>query len=484
MVLLLGLLNLFYGEIVPAGNGFGWDGVIYADMTKKLPSIINEGALSSYYAQRMLPSCIVRGMLLISGSSFSNSDIILGFQLYNLLVLVISCFAWKKIADNFLLSLGGRWIGFCGLFLNFQCSKQNFYLPVTTDGTALLLGLLLLLFYIEKRSVALLVTTIAGAFAWQVVSISGALLLIFMKAELPAEVISPAPSTAINAGSFHRHMWRAWLAILIGVVISLVSLHIMESSFGITTLGANINLIEEFLTGLPSLVGLIISLVMLVGSGKFIKAVFNNLSQTPFMLIVLAFLAVLIPKGIVHTISNPSLPNANSFGQVLIFLLFPPNGKLLLPLVTLTSFWGPVVLLLLLNWKQFCIEARKLGPGFVAVLCFSLPLGLVTEPRYITLAWPFLVLGIVLAMENLKMPISFKYVFTILTILFAQFWMKINLAPWSHGDSDLLYFPKQVLYMHYGYWMNWSAYLLQLLVMVVGILLLQKSLLVKANYNR
>ena len=30
VVLVLGILNFFWGERVPAGGGFGWDGVVYA----------------------------------------------------------------------------------------------------------------------------------------------------------------------------------------------------------------------------------------------------------------------------------------------------------------------------------------------------------------------------------------------------------------------------------------------------------------------
>lgn len=45
MVLVLGLLNFFYGELVPAGGGLGWDGVLYADMVRNIGSVINGGAV-------------------------------------------------------------------------------------------------------------------------------------------------------------------------------------------------------------------------------------------------------------------------------------------------------------------------------------------------------------------------------------------------------------------------------------------------------
>ncbi len=475
IVVALGLFNLFFGEIVPAGGGLGWDGVTYANITRHIDSLIGDGQLSNYYAQRILPSSVVRGILLISEASFSNANIILGFQWYNLIILIISCFIWKRIADNFSISLGGRWIGFCGLFLSYQCSKQAFYYPVLTDVTALFFGLILLLFYIEKRSIPLFLTTIIGAFAWQVVSICGAVLLLFIHTGLPAEVIVPSElKYSINLVRRSRFFTFGWVVLLILLIVKLENIISNHGIFWVVDI--LVNRLSSLLTGLPSLVGVFIALAMLVGSAEFFQASLKNLGKTPPFLFFLAFLAILIPWCIVQVISNPYVPNPSGMKTILYGMLMPPSGKILLPFVTLVSFWGPVVLLLPLNWRLFCVEARRIGPGFVAVVGLSLPLGLVTEPRFITLGWPFLVLGIVLAMERINRLNSFKYVFASLTILYAQFWMKINLAPWSSNEYEgLLDFPKQVFFMHYGLWMNWLAYLVQLFAIVVSFLLLRKT---------
>ena len=93
-------------------------------------------------------------------------------------------------------------------------------------------------------------------------------------------------------------------------------------------------------------------------------------------------------------------------------------------------------------------------------------------------AWPFLVFGLVLALEKTHRSTTFKYVFTFLTVVFAQFWMKINLAPWiGPDDVGLLEFPKQIYFMHHGYWMSWTSYLLQLPVVFLSALWLRKTML-------
>lgn len=492
IVIALGVLNFFFGEIVPAGGGLGWDGVTYANLTRNLESIVSEGQLSNYYAHRILPSAVVRSMLLVSGAAFSDNNIIRGFECYNLVLLVGACWVWRRIANGFSISLGGRWLGFCGLFLSYMGSKQTFYYPVLTDTTALFVGLLALLFYVEKRPIALLTTTIIGAFAWQIVSICGALLLIFPRAELPPEVIAPAKSTyTINSAKLSRLIKSGWVVLLmvsimgvmccfrVETVLDMARLEKVIAKHGVLWLVDTLaNRIGSLLTGLPSLVGVIIALAMLAGSVLFFHMVVANLRKTRLILVVFAIAALLIPWSIVREISNPSVSNASGFKLVLHILLEPPNGKILLSLVTLVSFWGPAMLLLLLNWKAFCVEARRLGPGFVAVVGLNLPLGLPTEPRFVAFAWPFFVLGTVLALEGRSRSAAFKYAFTALTILYAQFWMKINLAPWPGGDYEHLFeFPKQVFFMHYGLWMNWWSYSFQLCAIVLSALWLRSTML-------
>lgn len=492
IVLTLGVFNFFFGEIVPAGGGFGWDGVIYADMTRNLSSIISDGKLSNYYAHRILPSAIVHGMMMFFSAPFSNINIIRGFELYNLTLLLLACWIWKRLANNFSISLGGRWIGFSGIFINFSVSKQAFYYPVLTDVTALLIGLLFLLFYLEKRALAIFFTTIVGAFVWPLVSIYGAMLLIFLKSNISSDLIEPK---VLASETHSRFVKRAWITLLVSSIVTLILMkifldtstvlkldYLLNEIATIVKLNGEENLtIKGLITGLPSIVAVLIGLVLLAGSWRFLQAVIVELIKTRLYLIVLSVAVILVPLGIIKSISNPLLVNPNSLVWMIHHLFFiPPKSKVLLPFLTLAVFWGPVVLLLLLYWKGFCIELRKLGPGAMAVVGMSLPLGLVTEPRYITLAWPFMVFGLVLALESSHRATSFKYIFAILTVTYAQFWLKINLAPWGEHDYEgLSQFPKQIYFMHYGFWMNGLAYIIQLPIVIFSALWLRKTMLPK-----
>ncbi|MBP8250265.1 MAG: hypothetical protein KAX72_09195 [Chitinophagales bacterium] len=497
VVVLLGGFNLLFGEIVPAGGGFGWDGVIYANMTRNIDSFISNGQLSGYYAQRIIPSIIVREILILSDTAFSDINIIRGFLIYNLMLLVVASWVWKRLSDKFALSVFGRWIGFCGIFINFSVSKQAFYYPVLTDVTALLLGLLLLLFYVEKRPIAILITAIVGAFVWQLASIYGAILLLFLKSKIPNDAIDSENNLFDISGFAVKRIWLVTLMLsIIGILfisfildayqVSNIDYHLNKYFSKITSVESSELEIVPLITGIPSVFAVFVALFVLIGSRSVFQVILKDTLKPNPILMAFAIAAILIPFLVVKAISNPLLPNANGVGWVLLHAFFiPPAGKVLLPLVSLAVFWGPVVLLILINWNAFCVELRKLGPGVMVVVGLSLPLGLVTEPRYITSVWPFMVFGLVLTLEHCASRSQyFKWVFAILTVLFAQFWLKINIAPWSGGEYEqLLEFPKQMFFFHYGFWMSWPSYLVQFPIVLLGVFLLKKSMFYNALYE-
>jgi hypothetical protein len=496
IVLILGLFNILWGEKVPAGGGLGWDGVLYADMVRNLGSIISGGQLSSYYAQRILPSAIVRGMLLCSGVSMNNTNIIRGFEVYNLVLILGACWTWKRVSDALHLSLAGRWIGFSGIFVNYASSKQAFYYPVLTDVTALFIAMLLLLFYVEKKPVSLFVTAIIGAFSWPVVSVYGALLLLFIKAELPKDVVAPSSSLfTINSTSITNLVIRGYIALVALSIIGYIFMvqfgpsldlqckvpatfaHAFPRFVASCTPRRELIGFERMITSLPSFAGVLIALAMLVGSKRFIPSVITCVRKTQLTTIALSIAAVLVPFSIVKVISNPSFKSGGSLRGLIMGTLLPQEGKFLLPLVTLAVFLGPIMLLITLYWKAFCVESRRLGPGVVAIIGLSIFLGLACEPRFMTAAWPFFVLVFVLAFETSSTTTSFKYILFTLTILYAQFWMIFNLTPWSSSDFEGLQdYPKQLYFMHYGLWMSWWSYAIQLIALVFSAIWLRKTI--------
>ncbi|WP_426614736.1 hypothetical protein [Bradyrhizobium sp. McL0616] len=473
IVLVLGVSNLLFGEIVPAGGGFGWDGVTYADMVRRLGSMISDGQLSRYYSQRVLPSLIVRTMLEVSGADFSDQNIIRSFELLNLLALVLGAIIWKRMADLLSIGPGGLWIGFASLFLNYFATKHLMYYPVLTDGVALLVNLLLLWLFLEKRPLLLFVVTIAGSFVWQLTGLYGALLLISLNLKLPNAENVQLPATTSDWKRNDRQL-RA-IRLFMAIAVAAISISVLASLSTAITKGSAVHELAIFLTGAPSLMVIVLALWILIGPVLLSRCPLGVFADVPLRFFLLAGAGLLIPQIASTAISNPDVPNPSGVLYVLKLIIFPltGRGKFLMPFLAATLLWGPAVLLVMLRWQDVSTELRKVGLGPVGIVAATLPLVLVTESRFILGAWPCLVLGLALVLDRAGTSKIFGYLFAIMTILSAQFWLRFNVAPWEGNDyADLTEFPKQMFFLHYGPWMGWPAYLVQLPLVLLAAYLL------------
>ncbi|MFT4116879.1 hypothetical protein [Bradyrhizobium sp.] len=464
IVLVLGVGNILFGETVPAGGGFGWDGVTYAEMVRRLGAMISDGELSRYYSQRILPSLIVKAMLALTGAEFSNQNIIRGFEILNLLSFVLGVVIWNRMADLLSLGQSGRWLGFASLFLNYFATKNLMYYAVLTDGLALLVSLLMLLLFLERRPLLLLAVTIAGSFVWQLTGFYGAVMLISLNLRLPDDASVRLPSTAADWTPRDRHM-RAFL-MFVAAAAAAVSIVVLLQLVAARKTGSVTHELGIFLTGAPSMIVVVLALWILIGPILLSRrAPLAMLADVPLRLYLLAGAALLIPQIAFTLLSNPNVSNPSGMLYVLQLVVFPMTGrgKFLMPFLSATLLWGPAVLLVMLRWKDVSAELHKIGLGPVFVVAITLPLVLVTESRFMLGGWPCLVLGLALALERSGISKPLLYLFAALTILNGQIWLKFNIAPWVGNDyADLTEFPKQMYFLHYGPWMGWPAYLVQL----------------------
>jgi hypothetical protein len=483
LVIAVGVLNVLWGERVTAGGGLGWDGVKYANLVRHLPDMISDGELSKYYAQRILPPAIVRLTLDAVRAPYTNGNIVTAFLLLNLALLVVGSGFWKRICDACRLKPIGRWVGFAALFFSFQASKQTFFLPVLTDTAALVVSLSLVLCYLEARTFGLFFTTVLGSFVWPTIGISGAVLLLFPRGKAENESRTEKGSATIS-----RALWLWYGGFVCACVMGYVLLLFFESPLGpecsrsmramLRWIPAHLQSFVDALvptddpclgykkaiTGLPSTVGLLLLLLVVLDRPQrwSIQKVSFGKARQAAIPIMLAVVALLAPAVVVRLISNPLVPTAGSPAKVLWWITFPADGKFFLPVVTLVSYWGPLVLVALLRWRDFSVRIRSLGLGFVIVVCVVLPFSLTNEPRFLMNVWPFVVVGVALVINQDAPGSEFKWAFVVLTMLLSQFWLPINAVDWTGGDEEkLLEFPKQLWFMHLGFWMGWPAYIAQ-----------------------
>lgn len=470
-VLALCLVNMVIGETIPAGEGLGYDGLVYGNMVLELPALIREGRLNHYYAQRILPSAIVRWGMLAAGSELTVPAIIRAFRIYNLLLLLGVCWVWVRLVRASGLGNMACWFGFCALVLNFSMSRLSFYYPVLTDVTALFTGMLLLLFALQRRAFPLFVTAVIGAFGWQVIGLYGAMLLLGLCVDRSERASDAKPPS--HAGSASASVWAFSLGLGLAAYVAVLATRIGIGSNKLVlrwNVSVDLPRLESLITGIPSLLAVVIAVAILLQTSAVDLLARRLRWQWRPAILIMAGLTVLVPMAVTRLIANATLANPSSFATVLGYVLHPPSGKFLLPFVSIVVFWGPAALFMLFCWRQLCGAAGQLGPGVIGVLALSLPLALATEPRFVTAAWPFAVYAMVLSLRGLLVHHTAVISFALLSMFFAHFWLPLNWGRWPTPDhADLLEFPKQIYFLHFGYWMGWPAFVAQsLMVLAAG----------------
>ena len=487
IVLIMAVASLLIGEKVQAGAGLGWDGITYAKMVRGLDKQIAGGELSTYYAQRSLTPAVIRAALLALGTPFTNANIIRAFELWNALLAVGATLLWQRIAIRLRFGAAACWIGFAALFMNFAFAKQNFFYPVLTDMTALFLSMTTMLCTLERRRLALLATTVVAAFCWPTAALSGALLLLFRSVR--GEGLWHEPVEPGAAPRRRRGLLAAGVAVLALYLLAValtasgllcpvldraMSIVVASSPAAVKAKIAGANACSAFagmLTAVPTFALVGAAVLTLALAGLNWRALGTKAREMRPLDVLAAMLALLLPMIGTRLIANPALPNVSSPFALLKAALLPPEAMVLMPLVSVGVFWGPAVVLMMLQWRRFAAAARALGPGWVALLSFNLPFAVVGEPRFVTLAWPFLVVALVCAIDQQPVRRRFGWAFAAASLFFAQFWLPLNYLRWDRQDfQNLLVLPKQLYFMHYGLWMSWPAYVAQsLALLIVGI---------------
>lgn len=479
IVTLMVVANALWGERLTIGNGLGWDGVTYAGLVRDLGDTLRRDLLGSYYAQRLLPPFVVREALLLLGAPFSDRNIIVAFGVMNAVLMLALADIWRRICDTIALPVGGRWIGFTALFVNFQLAKQSMFYPVLTDVVALALSALLLLLYLRRNRIGVASVGIVGAFCWPTLGITAAVLLLAMPA-VPAAAWAPVADARL-AVKRARIVLAASLLAAIVVAVSPIGYGLCTAS-GLPGLFEHLPAVakaalarndmrdacviaQQAATALPAL-GLA-ALAILILCWPLLRGLsLRRPSAYRIQSALLGLVVLAIGWLGVRWLSNPAVPNPSGVLLLARLVLFPAPGKLLLPLVSAASFWGPFVVFLVIAWPRLSAAARSLGPGIATVIAFTLLFGLVGEPRFLTTIWPMLaLLSATLLAEG--RPKGVAIVLLAASFLLAQFWLPLNVMPWAdRGYDDLQLLPKQLYFMHYGLWMGWPAYLGQAVLFV------------------
>ncbi len=482
LMLVVGMLNVIWGEKLAVNGGFGWDGALYAAWAKDFYTSIFVQKVPEYYVQRIVPSAIVHYALRLFSIPLSNHAVILGFELYNLALILISVWIWCLIADKLQISPRGKWLGILLLFVNYAMLKSNYYQPVLTDTSAFALGLALFYFFLTNRQVAFMLTFIMAAFTWPLLAYQGLLLYILPYRPVvrgPQSLIEGLPKSRINlvvAGLMCFMLSLAYIVFFTHfdrVALKFGSISGIDRSpfrLGVSVLGA----LAYLLFGIAIAVGA----VSLFDVRAILKAIHvRRMAFGASVLLAATLVAQLLSNGEAGPLTMTSFAEYTVVVSVMKPLLF---------LVAHVVYFGPAVLLVLLFWKPFCRCVEEFGPGSKLLVFTSLLLSINPQSRFLLGVFPIFIVILIRVLDRLRLHPYEYMAFTLLSLFYSKVWYKMNTAPmaFTYDRRELLEFPLQHLFMNSGPWMSEAMYRVQGAVVAATALLLYVWLFRKEGRER
>jgi hypothetical protein len=457
------VLYLSFGEQSYTQFGIRWDPAFYLETTQRFPELITSNAIPAYGFQRILPAGIVYAAMSALTIPLSQENIVLAYDVYTVIVVMLSLFVWYLINRKAQLSKTTFWIGTAALFCTSAVLKIYLYMPLNTDSMAFLLGLLLVYAWVNNSRLWMAVVIALSAFTWPSAIFSGLLLLLGHKVSLDTLKRPAGPSAENNRPA----LVLSGLAVagIIGLIVAFMALGIQMPR------GSS-----------PTVMPLLPISMLLLGAYVFhvchtilkpldltAKSISNTLKN-----IGIAHLAVCLALFLANRLLIELYASAQTGGFGLpSFIRNVSMSSITMPLkflVAHVTYFGPIVLLFVLFWKQF---SEKLLTSDLGVLCFigiHLAQSIAAESRQLIWAYPFLVFLLLTSIDKLSFKPSIVPVFLLTSLVFSRFWFPINRVPFPGLDDDPIAhfqsFPWQGFVMYHGPWISFDVYLVLLPIVI------------------
>ena len=442
--LLIGAWCVLTPDAIPASDGMGWDGAIYGGFAQDFPGRYHAG-VTSYYVSRLLPSLLVYGTFRLLGIARTAAHVVLGFRFMNAVLIVAGAALWVRIARLLRLGVGGRVVGFVGLFVNFFISKMPAYYPVLTDVPAFFLGLCMVWAALARRFVPLLVATALGRFVWPTASVVGAALLL----------APPDLEEALDRRN------RAVAAVATSIVVLVYAIFTARLVYDNVRIWPTISDLIRPAWPLSLALASCYLWLALVPAGSYALAQLRGIrfrsvanARTPVSLAVVVGVSLLASR--LASVPGTEMPAETALRLSCWMSVMAP----LQFLVAHTIYFGPVMLLLLASWPAVQVRIARAGLGLIATLGLAILLSIDSESRHLSNLWPMLVPFIAQEWDRRLAPRQLA-ILVISALLFSKAWLIIG-AP----GAPITEYPAQLYFMNQGPWMNAQWYVVQGLAVV------------------
>jgi hypothetical protein len=467
ILLLWGLFSISCKPIIPVASGFGWDGVFYGRVAMDFHNMI--GNIDSYHANRIFPGILIHYVISVLDIPLNLKSVLSGYQFYYIIILVCSSVFWILISNHLLLKPIAKWIGFFALFINFPLFTLYFYYPALTDGTAFFIGLLMLYSFLGKNNILLLMVTVISFFTWPVGIVIGFLLFIYSDKESAIEYYkNKKTSLILILLILSPFLALAWINIdLTSVLQDLIvqaGLNGKIFSKSDTPNSFNLGIYTHLVNNILNIVYIVAMYWFILKKFDFILYFRSNFQKNlliKFLISVLILIFLIILK---RQIFSPSLPTNEPLWYVSLYFTgynvrFPFQF-----IVGQISYWGPVIILLIIFFKDFIRQLQVFSLPVLFAFLFTVLFSINSEGRPITNFYPFIVVVLLKAVDfskfrNLKL---FTMSFVLISLLYSKVWLPMKLPSSVFPESiwtGLDTFPMQWYFMNFGYFMNFQMYL-------------------------
>ncbi len=455
LIIVWGCFSIWKGERLPHNQGFSGDGMIYCQITMNLWQPNKD--VSIYHGMRCLPSVVVRYTLLALQLPLDVPHIYSAFRIYNVLLLVLILVTLLAIAAHLGIGRQGQWLIFLGLCGNYFGMRQHYYSPGLTDLWALAFGSLALLSYVKQRPIGVWCWIILGSLTWAIIPYFGIPLILFP--------YQPKNSQPIFVGFSGQS--KKWAGLWAGLIVTFL--------IGYTTY---LTLFRHYFGVPPGHVIMFLLPLSIAAMGLYLffplRELFPNDSRyfkdQVFSKTLIPGAAQIIVLYAILGVSSFYLKHlfTNTNRDLLPFMILPDSicawsvPKPFLSLLTQISYYGPVIILMALFWRQLASLAYGYGPAFVMELGLGLILSLATEPRFILAFFPLALILLAKVLE--KHPLKYQGIagFAALAFFMSKAWLPLNWGTWPAVPQyeNIFQAPMQGFYMNYGIWMNNVTYCL------------------------
>jgi hypothetical protein len=456
LLILLGIQTAgLFSEHIPVNKEMGWDGKNYGELTVWFEDLAKTKQIDSYQYQRVLTPAIIHYTCRMFHIPLSIETVPFIYGVYNFILLAAAALLFFAICTQLSIHRNIEVIGFAALFFNYFALKNTPYYPVLTDVSAFFMGMLLCYCFVKRSNIGMGITLLLGHFTFP----------LFLLSSLPlfVNIRTNAFTAKLNTALLFKIL-AAFFILVYLVVLTLMLTHPDLLLIPKYTMQINMYLLP---------VSIILVLVYMwrllntLGKAPIQKAEFNT--QSLLLKMAGAFVFMIVCSYFIRSIS---IPEEVFTPKVFLMNVFQQSiDNPLVFLVSHTIYLGPAIILIVLFYKRFVNTLMQTGDSAIVYFLIAAVLSLGSETRQFLHFYPFMVIMLLLGINDLNVTRKQLIIFVLLSLVCSKCWLPIN-APEIFEHYDFMNFPDQRYFMNHGPFMSDQSYFINLAIVSVSALII------------